>query len=167
MTKQERERFLADLHVGIISIPEEGRGPLTVPIWYSYEPGGELRVVTARTSRKAQLLRKARRISLCVQTETQPYKYVSVEGPVVGIESADLERDERPLAHRYLGTRKGDCISTRHAKIRDTLRTCLSVCVPSVGSQWTTRSTPSRAVRDIRDERVRSSDEVGPLSSLD
>jgi nitroimidazol reductase NimA-like FMN-containing flavoprotein (pyridoxamine 5'-phosphate oxidase superfamily) len=38
MTKQERERFLADLHVGIISIPEEGRGPLTVPIWYSYEP---------------------------------------------------------------------------------------------------------------------------------
>jgi len=108
MTRQEREMFLADLHVAVISIPEEGRGPLTVPIWYSYEPGGELRVVTARTSRKAQLLRKARRISLCVQTETQPYKYVSVEGPVVGIESADLERDERPLAHRYLGTRKGD-----------------------------------------------------------
>ncbi len=26
-----------------------------MPIWYSYEPGGELRVVTARTSRKAQL----------------------------------------------------------------------------------------------------------------
>jgi hypothetical protein len=26
MTKQERETFLADLHVGIISIPEEGRG---------------------------------------------------------------------------------------------------------------------------------------------
>ena len=43
MTKQERETFLADLHVGIISIPEDGRGPLTVPIWYSYEPGGELR----------------------------------------------------------------------------------------------------------------------------
>jgi len=34
MTKQERESFLADLHVGVISIAEEGRGPLTVPIWY-------------------------------------------------------------------------------------------------------------------------------------
>ena len=44
MTKRERETFLADLHVAVISIPEEGRGPLTVPIWYSYEPGGELRV---------------------------------------------------------------------------------------------------------------------------
>ena len=108
MTKQERETFLADLHVGIISIPDEGRGPLTVPIWYSYEPGSELRVVTARTSRKAQLLQHARRFSVCVQTETPPYKYVSVEGPVVAIEPADLERDRRPLAHRYLGAQRGD-----------------------------------------------------------
>jgi nitroimidazol reductase NimA-like FMN-containing flavoprotein (pyridoxamine 5'-phosphate oxidase superfamily) len=108
MTKQERETFLADLHVGVISIPEEGRGPLTVPIWYSYEPGGELRVVTARSSRKARLLQRTGRFSLCAQTETPPYKYVSVEGPVVAIESADLERDRRPLAHRYLGMRRGD-----------------------------------------------------------
>src|SRR5437773_3848872 len=105
MTKQERERFLADLHVGIISIPEEGRGPLTVPIWYSYEPGGELRVVTARTSRKARLLQRAGRFSLCAQTETRPYKYVSVEGPVVAIEPADLERDRRPLARDRKSTR--------------------------------------------------------------
>ena len=42
MTKQEREGFLADLHVGIISVTEEGRGPLTVPIRYLYEPGGEV-----------------------------------------------------------------------------------------------------------------------------
>ena len=108
MTKQEREDFLADLHVGIISVVEEGRGPLTVPIWYSYEPGGELRVVTARTSRKAQLLQHAGRFSVCVQTETPPYRYVSVEGPVITIEPADVERDRRPLAHRYLGARRGD-----------------------------------------------------------
>jgi nitroimidazol reductase NimA-like FMN-containing flavoprotein (pyridoxamine 5'-phosphate oxidase superfamily) len=108
MTRQERERFLADLHVGIISITEDGRGPLTVPIWYSYEPGGELRVVTARTSRKTQLLQRAGRFSLCAQTETLPYRYVSVEGPIVAIEPADLERDRRPLAHRYLGARTGD-----------------------------------------------------------
>jgi nitroimidazol reductase NimA-like FMN-containing flavoprotein (pyridoxamine 5'-phosphate oxidase superfamily) len=108
MTKQERESFLADLHVGIISIHAEGRGPLTVPIWYSYAPGGEVRVVTGRTTRKAQLLRRARRFSLCAQTETPPYKYVSVEGPIVAIEAADLERDRRPLAHRYLGAAAGD-----------------------------------------------------------
>jgi len=108
MTKQERETFLADLHVGIISISEEGRGPLTVPIWYSYVPGEEVRIVTGRATRKAQLLRTASRFSLCAQTETPPYKYVSVEGPVVAIEPADLERDRRPLARRYYGAEPGD-----------------------------------------------------------
>src|SRR5438094_9044710 len=108
MTKKARGRFSADLHVGVISIPEEGRGPLTVPIWYSYEPGGELQVVTARTSRKARLLQRAGRFSLCAQTEAPPYKYVSVEGPVVAIEPAGLERERRPLASRYFGAELGD-----------------------------------------------------------
>jgi nitroimidazol reductase NimA-like FMN-containing flavoprotein (pyridoxamine 5'-phosphate oxidase superfamily) len=108
MTKQEREAFLADVHVGVISIPEQGRGPLTVPVWYAYDPGGELRVVTGRTSRKGQLLARSARLSLCAQTETAPYKYVSVEGPIVAIEAADLERDRRPIARRYLGPQRGD-----------------------------------------------------------
>ena len=108
MTRQEREGFLAGVHVGIISIPEDGRGPLTVPVWYAYEPGKELRVMTGRTSRKGRLLEQAHRFSLCVQPETPPYKYISVEGPIVVIEPADLERDLRPLAHRYLGAEAGD-----------------------------------------------------------
>ncbi|MGH7265490.1 MAG: pyridoxamine 5'-phosphate oxidase family protein [Candidatus Rokuibacteriota bacterium] len=107
MTKQERERFLADLHVGIISIPDVGRGPLTVPVWYAYEPGAELRLVTGRTSRKGRLLERGGRFSLCVHTETPPYKYVSVEGPILAIDTADLDRDLRPLAHRYLGAEGG------------------------------------------------------------
>jgi nitroimidazol reductase NimA-like FMN-containing flavoprotein (pyridoxamine 5'-phosphate oxidase superfamily) len=108
MTKQERETFLADVHVGIISIAEEGRGPLTVPIWYAYDPGGDVRIMTGRESRKGRLIASAGRFSLCVQTESPPYKYVSVEGPVASTEAADIERDLRPLARRYLGTAKGD-----------------------------------------------------------
>jgi nitroimidazol reductase NimA-like FMN-containing flavoprotein (pyridoxamine 5'-phosphate oxidase superfamily) len=108
MSREEREAFLADVHVGVISIHEEGRGPLTVPIWYAYEPGGELCFVTERGSRKVRLLERAGRLSLCAQTETPPYKYVSVEGPIVAIEAADLERDTRPIAHRYLGREFGD-----------------------------------------------------------
>jgi nitroimidazol reductase NimA-like FMN-containing flavoprotein (pyridoxamine 5'-phosphate oxidase superfamily) len=108
MSRKEREAFLAGVHVGVISIAEEGRGPLAVPIWYGYAPGGELFVVTERDSRKGRLLREARRLSLCAQTETPPYKYVSVEGPIVSIAPSELERDERPLAHRYLGRELGD-----------------------------------------------------------
>lgn len=108
MTKAEREAFLADLHVGVISIAEKDRGPLTAPIWYGYEPGGELWILTGRNSRKGRLLREAGRFSLVAQTETPPYKYVSVEGPITSIEKPDLERDERSMAHRYLGPKLGD-----------------------------------------------------------
>jgi len=108
MTKQEREAFLAEVHVGIISISDEGRGPLTVPIWYAYDAGGDLRIMTGRESRKGRLLARAGRFSLCVQTETPPYKYVSVEGAIVSTEAADIERDLRPLARRYLGEGLGD-----------------------------------------------------------
>jgi PPOX class probable F420-dependent enzyme len=108
MTKQEREAFLADVHVGVISIAGEGRGPLTVPIWYAYEPGGDLRIMTGRESQKGRLLARAGRFSLCAQTEKPPYKYVSVEGAIVSTEAADIERDLRPLARRYLGQKKGD-----------------------------------------------------------
>lgn len=108
MTKDERERFLADLHVGVISIAEPDRGPLTVPIWYGYEPGGELWVLTDRSSRKGRLLARAGRLSLCAQSEAPPYQYVSVEGPIVAIEPADRERHARPMARRYLGQELGD-----------------------------------------------------------
>ena len=108
MTRAEREAFLADVHVGVIGIAAAGHGPLLAPIWYGYEPGGELWIVTDRGSRKGQLLEKAQRFSLCAQTEAPPYKYVSVEGPIASIAPSDLERDVRPLAHRYLGAEFGD-----------------------------------------------------------
>ena len=65
MTKQEREAFLADVHVGVISIAEVGRGPLTVPIWYNYEAGGEIRIMTGRESRKEVAARADRFSLLC------------------------------------------------------------------------------------------------------
>ena len=79
-----------------------------MPIWYAYTPGGEVHVITGRTSRKATLIERTGRFSLCAQDEKPPYKYVAVEGSVVAIEQADRERDTRPMAHRYLGVTRGD-----------------------------------------------------------
>ena len=108
MTKKEREQFLADVHVGIFSIPDGERGPLTCPVWYAYQPGGEIVLVTGRSSRKAVALRSAQRVSFVVQTEQIPYRYVSIEGPVSRLQDADLDKDVRPIAHRYLGAEAGD-----------------------------------------------------------
>jgi len=32
MTPDEREAFLAGVHVGVLAVEEAGRGPLTVPV---------------------------------------------------------------------------------------------------------------------------------------
>ena len=108
MTQQEKENFLAGVHVGVLSIAQVGRAPLTIPIWYAYEPGKEICFVTGGASQKGKLLTLGSKVSLCVQEEQMPYKYVSVEGIVVGIDPANVERDIRPLAQRYYGREGGD-----------------------------------------------------------
>ena len=108
MSKSEREAFLAETRVGIISITEPGRGPLTVPVWFHYEPGGVIRFVTGGESRKARLMRANARVSLCVQTETPPYKYASVEGPARIAGAPDFERDFKGIAVRYLGAQMAE-----------------------------------------------------------
>ena len=107
MTQQEREEFLAGLHVGILGIERPDGPPLTVPIWYAYEPGGELWFLTSPDSVKGRLLRQSMRFSLCAQSESLPYRYVSVEGTAT-ISPADKELHSRPMAHRYLGVKGGD-----------------------------------------------------------
>src|SRR5215831_11007044 len=102
MTVPEREAFLADVRVGMLSVnDEDGRAPLSVPIWYAYD-NGQVTFVTGRRSRKTRLIRRSGRLSLAVQQETPPYRYVSVEGPVIAIEPVDVEELSR-LRERYLG----------------------------------------------------------------
>jgi nitroimidazol reductase NimA-like FMN-containing flavoprotein (pyridoxamine 5'-phosphate oxidase superfamily) len=107
MSKAEREEFLAGVHVAIVGIPDGERGPLTAPVWYWYEPGGNLWFETQPDSCKGKLLQVGKRISLCVQDEKPPYAYVSVEGPLIQIADDDRELHETPMAIRYLGEQGG------------------------------------------------------------
>lgn len=108
MSEAERQHFLAEVHVGVMAIERKTRAPLAVPIWYRYQPGGMLDILIGPDSLKAKLLASAGRFSLCVQTEKPPYKYVSVEGPIVETRQCNIEADARPLARRYLGKELGD-----------------------------------------------------------
>ena len=117
MTSEERESFLAGVHVGVLSVDEPGCGPHALPIWYLYE-NGDVLIGIDGSSRKATLLRAAGRASMTVQTESAPYQYVSIEGPVV-IEPA--HHDERALANRYLGDELGAWYVEHNPRTDDSL----------------------------------------------
>ncbi|MGB3334285.1 MAG: pyridoxamine 5'-phosphate oxidase family protein [Mycobacterium sp.] len=102
LSKDEREQFLAEPHIAALSVSAgAGRGPLTVPIWYQYAPGGEPWVLTGAGSRKAKLIEAAGCFSLMVERTEPTLRYVAVDGTVSRIEpgTEDLHAE---LAHRYL-----------------------------------------------------------------
>ncbi len=128
MTVEEREAFLAGVHIGILSVDRPGRGPLALPIWYRYADG-IVEIGMSGTSLKAQLLRAAGRATLTAQTETAPYQYVSVEGPV---EVLAEQRDDIEMATRYLGPELGRWYADNNPSTPD------SVIVRLHCESWTT-----------------------------
>jgi nitroimidazol reductase NimA-like FMN-containing flavoprotein (pyridoxamine 5'-phosphate oxidase superfamily) len=108
MTRSEREAFLAEVHVGILSVQRDAQGPLSVPVWYGYEPAGTVNVITGIHSAKGQLITASGRFTLCAQDEAPPYRYVSVERPVSAREDSVDPDERRAMAHRYLGAEFGD-----------------------------------------------------------
>ncbi|MBT5775090.1 MAG: pyridoxamine 5'-phosphate oxidase [Dehalococcoidia bacterium] len=102
MTRGEREAFLADVHIGVLAINEEGMGPSAAPIWYLYEPGGEIEFSMSGSSQKARLLEVGSRVSLVAQRETTPPGYVSVEGVVTSIGEQSTPEFLERLYGRYL-----------------------------------------------------------------
>jgi nitroimidazol reductase NimA-like FMN-containing flavoprotein (pyridoxamine 5'-phosphate oxidase superfamily) len=106
LSKDEREAFLAEPRIGVVSVAsDDGRPPLAAPIWYSYEPGGELTFFTGtmgRKARKIELIRKAGAITFVVQHDKFPYRYVTVEGPVVSIDKPPASEQMLRIVRRYI-----------------------------------------------------------------
>ena len=108
LSRDEREQFLAEPHVAALSVNAGGdRGPLTVPIWYQYSPGGQPWVLTGAGSRKHRLIEAAGSFSLMVERSEPTVRYVAVDGPVSRIEPATDEHLVE-MTERYLAPEKVD-----------------------------------------------------------
>ncbi|ODR09441.1 pyridoxamine 5-phosphate oxidase [Mycolicibacillus koreensis] len=107
-TETERQQFLADKHICVLSVAAgDGRPPAAIPIWYDYTPGGDILINTGVNNRTAKLVRAAGVVTVVVQREELPYQYVIVEGTVTAATTpAPLEIRER-IAVRYLGEKAG------------------------------------------------------------
>ncbi|WP_374614507.1 pyridoxamine 5'-phosphate oxidase family protein, partial [Gordonia sp. (in: high G+C Gram-positive bacteria)] len=80
---------------------EPGRAPLTVPVWYQYEPGGRPWLLTGTESRKLQLIRTAGRFTLMVDEVSPRLMYVAVSGDAVDMVPG-TRGDLQEMAARYL-----------------------------------------------------------------
>lgn len=102
LSREEREQFLAEPHVAALSVSAgKDRGPLTVPIWYQYAPGGQPWVLTGVGSRKHRLLEAAGYFSLMVDRVEPTVRYVAVDGVVDRIEEGTDEQLVE-MTKRYL-----------------------------------------------------------------
>lgn len=102
LSLEERQEFLTRPHSAALSVAAgPGRGPLLVPIWYQYRPGSDLWVLTGADSRKLRHIRDAGRFSIMVQQVEPTIRYVTVEGPVTGIEPM-TDAQHREMVERYL-----------------------------------------------------------------
>lgn len=108
LTETERQQFLADKHVAVLSVAaDNGRPPASVPIWYDYTPGGDIVVNTGAGNRKARLIERAGAVTLVVQREELPYQYVIVEGTVTETATPAPLQPREAIAIRYLGEEGG------------------------------------------------------------
>jgi PPOX class probable F420-dependent enzyme len=133
MSPSDRQKFLAEVRVGVLAIAgEDGAGPLAVPIWYSYQAGGALSFTTGAGTRKARAIAAAGRFSLCVQDDQPPYRYVTVEGPAVIEPASPAER--LGIAQRYLGQQEGESfVESGEGGVSD------SVVIRMTPEHWLTR----------------------------
>lgn len=102
LSREEREEFLTEPHVAALSVSTgDARGPLTVPIWYQYTPGGQPWFITGAGSRKHRLIEAAGYLSLMVDRVEPSVRYVAVDGAVSRIEEATDEQLVE-MTRRYL-----------------------------------------------------------------
>lgn len=109
MSRAERERFLSEPHIGVLSVAVAGEPAelISVPIWYAYDPATGVSVITSNTSVKGVALEAAGRFCLVAQNEQIPYRYVSVEGPIADIHETDVDGELLPMSVHYFGEELG------------------------------------------------------------
>lgn len=100
------QNFLAESRVGVFAVAAENGPPAASPVWYVYEPGSEVRIVTSASTRKAKLLSRTGTATLVVEESGQRATFVAVDLELVDMREAS-PADDRELAARYL---EGDAL---------------------------------------------------------
>lgn len=110
LSEQERWDLLNERHVAVMSVAtDDDRPPLTVPLWYAVQEDMTLFFFTGTTGepvRKTRLIERARAVTLVVQREEMPYRYVTVECSLEAVHRPPTAEQMVSVVGRYLPERQ-------------------------------------------------------------
>jgi PPOX class probable F420-dependent enzyme len=108
-------------HTGkLATVRADGR-PHVAPIWFAFDPDttgdglGDIVFQTGEDTVKGRTLRRDPRVSLCVDDETPPFSFVTVEGTVTISEDLDEGRHWAAIiGGRYMGADRAEEYGARN-----------------------------------------------------
>ncbi len=106
MTRAEMEEFLRRPLVVSFTTTRPDGSPQVTPIWYEYD-AGKFYCCVGTDSVKARNIRRDSRVTLCIATHDEPYKYVVAEG-TCDIVRHDVAARFLSIGTRYYGNERGE-----------------------------------------------------------
>jgi PPOX class probable F420-dependent enzyme len=99
----------------LATVRADGR-PHLVPIWFMLDQGS-LVFMTGETTVKAGNIYRGRRVAVCVDDESFPFSYVTVEGEaeVLDPDPDELVEISTEIAKRYVGEERAEEYGKRNA----------------------------------------------------
>lgn len=117
MSEQEILEFLQfDTYTGkLATVRRDGR-PHIAPVWFVLDDNHDIIFTTCHEAVKAVNIRHNPKVSLCVDDQTPPYSFVTVEGvaEIIG-EPKDILRWATKIAARYMGEENAENYGKRNS----------------------------------------------------
>ena len=116
MTRDEALAFLmAGTRTGKLATTRSDGRPHVAPIWFTIR-GGRVVFSTWEDSVKVANMRREPRVAMCVDDETPPYSFVTVEGAVtLTRDDPDLLAIATEIGGRYMGLDRAEEYGARNA----------------------------------------------------
>jgi PPOX class probable F420-dependent enzyme len=117
MNEPEWRAFVTDgtRTAALATVRGDGR-PHVAPVWFVLDDDGSVVFTTAADSVKGRTLRHNPRVALCVDDETPPFAFVSIEGTATI--STDLDEMlgwATRIGGRYMGAHQAEAFGRRNA----------------------------------------------------
>jgi len=116
MTPDERRAFLLEgsRTAKLATVRRDGR-PHVVPVWFDLD-GDDVMLTTGAKTVKGRAIRRDGRVCLCVDDETPPFAFVTIEGEAIVEQSpGELLRWATRIGGRYMGSERAEEYGRRNA----------------------------------------------------